>query len=40
MQDIEIFTQKALDTAAEAGFDAAQMEVLKNFTVKLVGRAK
>lgn len=39
-KEIEMFTQKALDTAAEAGFDAAQMEVLKNFTVKLVGRAK
>lgn len=38
--EIEMFTQKSLEAAEAAGFNAAQMEVLKNFTEKLVGRAK
>lgn len=38
--EIELFTQKSLEAAERAGFNAAQMDVLRNFTEKLVGRAK
>lgn len=38
--EIEMFTQKSLEAAELAGFNAAQMEVLRSFTEKLVGRAK
>ncbi|MBQ5581968.1 MAG: polyprenyl synthetase family protein [Bacteroidales bacterium] len=39
-KEIEMFTEKSLEAAANAGFNEEQIEVLRKFTVKLVGRAK
>lgn len=39
-KEIEMFTDKSLEAAANAGFNEEQIEVLRKFTVKLVGRAK